>query len=116
MMASGGPAERQKAVVFVPARVEVFDGRKQPAAEVRQRPDGTRELPVFSSLGRLVQTLGRHQPWVALPLETVREMLGGGEVDRLALDPAGAPGTWRWTGEDFETSRGKHAAGTERDT
>jgi hypothetical protein len=91
-----------KAVVFVPAHASVSEGAKKPAFEVRQCADGTQELPVFSSLERLVQALGRYQPWVALPLQELQRAASGAGVDRLALDPAGSPGMWRWSREDLD--------------
>jgi SseB protein N-terminal domain len=91
-----------KAVVFVPAHASVSEGAKKPAFEVRRCADGTQELPVFSSLERLVQALGRYQPWVALPLQELQRAASGAGVDRLALDPAGSPGMWRWSREDLD--------------
>jgi SseB protein N-terminal domain len=98
-MHSGGPPDRAKAIVYVPAHAEVYEGAKKPAFEVRPRADGTQELPVFSSLERLVQALGRYQPWVALPLPELQRAASAVGVDRLTLDPADPPGTWRWSRE-----------------
>jgi type III secretion system (T3SS) SseB-like protein len=112
-MNSAAPPERAKAVVFVPAHPEVLDGREHPAAEVRQRPDGRRELPVFSSLERLVQTLGQYQPWVALPLEKLQRAAYAAGVDRIPVDPAASPDAWRWDSEDLDELRGKLMAARE---
>jgi hypothetical protein len=42
--------------------------------EVRPGTDGTDVLPVFSSVRHLVAAFGEAQPWLALPLHTVREL------------------------------------------
>jgi hypothetical protein len=101
-MDSGGPPDGAKAIVYVPAHAEVSEGAKKPAFEVRRRADGTQELPVFSSLERLVQALGRYQPWVALPLRELQRAAAAAGVDRLALDPAHPAGTWRWSRDDLD--------------
>lgn len=105
--------ERATVMVFVPAHPEVLDGREQPAVEVRQRPDGRRELPVFSSLERLVQTLGQFQPWVALRLEKLQRAAYAAGVDRILIDPAASPDVWRWGSEDLDELRGKLMAARE---
>jgi hypothetical protein len=110
----GGPARQKvRMVVFVPAHAEVYQGRKEPAFEVRERPDGGRDLPVFTSLERLVQALGPYQPWVALPLAEVRDRMVTAGIDRLTLDPAGSPGMWRWGLEDLQALHGQILASRE---
>lgn len=101
-MDPGGPPGSAKTVVYVPAHAEVYEGAKKPAFEVRRRTDGTQELPVFSSLERLVQVLGRYQPWVALPLQELQRAASAAGVDRLTLDPGHPPGTWRWSREELD--------------
>ena len=102
-----------KIFVFVPAHAGVYQGRKEPAFEARERSDGSRELPVFFSLERLVQALGRYQPWVALPLAEVRDKMASAGIDRLTMDPAGSPGMWRWGLEDLEALHGQLLASRE---
>jgi hypothetical protein len=109
-MVPGNSAERAQVIVYVPAHAQVQEGRKEPAFEVRQRPDGTRELPVFFSLERLVQALGRYQPWVALPLAALQDALGTDGLDHLAINPAATPGMWRWGPDDLEALRGQITA------
>lgn len=112
-MVPGAAPDRPGTVVFVPAHASVSEGAKKPAFEVRQRADGTRELPVFSSLERLVQTLGRYQPWVALALQELQRAAGACGVDRLTLDPAGSPDMWRWGREDLRELGRRLAAARE---
>ena len=58
-------------------------------------------LPVFSTVRRLVRTLGPDQPWVAMPLASVRELAGSAGVREVRLDPSAAPGAWRWDDEEL---------------
>jgi len=62
--------------------------------EVRLRADGTRTLPVFSSVARLVDELGPQQPWVCLPMRAAAEAASRASVDRVTLDPVLGPGAW----------------------
>ncbi len=71
--------------------------------EVRPGTDGTDVLPVFSSVRHLVAAFGEAQPWLALPLRTVRELAAAGGVPEVVLDPGVAPGAWRWQYSDLET-------------
>jgi len=62
--------------------------------EVRLRADGTRTLPVFSSVARLMDELGPQQPWICLPMRAAAEAATRAAVDRVALDPVLGPGAW----------------------
>jgi SseB protein N-terminal domain len=55
--------------------------------EVRLLADGTRTLPVFSSVARLVDELGPRQPWICLPMRAAADAASRGAVDRVAVDP-----------------------------
>jgi hypothetical protein len=78
-MAGKREPERRE-LVIVPAR--------QPGQlEVRLLADGTRTLPVFSSVARLVDALGPHQPWVCLPIRTATDAAHKAMVDRITRDP-----------------------------
>ncbi len=55
--------------------------------EVRLLADGTRTLPVFSSVARLMDELGPQQPWVCLPMRAAAEAATRAAVDRVTLDP-----------------------------
>ena len=71
--------------------------------EVRPGDEGTDVLPVFSSVRHLVAAFGPAQPWLALPLRTVRELAAAGGVPEVVLDPVVPPGAWRWQYSDLET-------------
>ncbi len=71
--------------------------------EVRQVSDGRRALPVFSSVDRLVAALGHEQPWVALPLRNIQQIMGASSVHTIVLDPAAEPGAWQWQASDIES-------------
>jgi hypothetical protein len=70
--------------------------------EVRPGADGVDVLPVFSSVRHLVNAFGPAQPWLALPLRTVRELAAVGGVRQVVLDPVVTPGAWRWRYSDLE--------------
>jgi hypothetical protein len=70
--------------------------------ETRPGADGTDVLPVFSTVRQLVAAFGPAQPWLALPLRTVRELAATGGVRQVVLDPVVAPGAWRWHYSDLE--------------
>lgn len=96
-------------LVYAPARPIVREGRRELLYEVRDCPDGTRVLPVFTSLDRLVEELGPAQPWAQSPLRAVRALMGAAGVTRVELDPALAGSAWRWTLEDLEQYVGETA-------
>jgi len=62
--------------------------------EVRLQADGTRTLPVFSSVARLVGELGPEQPWVCVPMRAAAAAAKRADVDRVTLDPVLGPGAW----------------------
>jgi hypothetical protein len=90
-------------IVFAPARPDIRAGHEADVVfEVRQMSDGARGLPVFTTVQRLTAALGPDQPWVALPLRNVEEIMGGAGVERVVLDPGAEPGAWRWQESDLE--------------
>lgn len=98
--AGGGLPE----IVFAPARPDFRAGHDTDVIfEVRQVSDGGRALPVFSSVDRLVAVLGHEQPWVALPLRNIQQIMGESSVHSIVLDPGAEPGTWRWQASDIES-------------
>jgi hypothetical protein len=75
--------------------------------ETRQdQASGVTVLPVFSTVPRLVQALGHAQPWVAMPLVSIREQAGSAGVREVRLDPSAAPGAWRWDKEELARLEG----------
>ena len=94
----GGP--ELSGIVIAPAHPG--DERAEVVFEVRPGVGGADVLPVFSSVGQLVQTFGPAQPWVALPLRKVRELAYAGGVRQVVLDPVVPPSAWRWQYSDLE--------------
>ncbi|HXL90573.1 MAG TPA: SAV_915 family protein [Streptosporangiaceae bacterium] len=68
-------------LVIVPARA----GNTR--LEVRLLADGTRTLPVFSSVARMVDELGPEQAWVCLPMRAAAKAASRAQVDRVMVDP-----------------------------
>jgi hypothetical protein len=90
-------------IVVAPARRDVRPGRNGDVIfEVRELPGGARVMPVFTTTRRLVAALGPHQPWVALPLRNIQEIMGGAGVHSVVLDPRPHPGARRWQASDLQ--------------
>jgi hypothetical protein len=90
-------------IVMAPARPDIRPGHDRDVVfEVRELSDGGRALPVFTTVKRLVATLGPDQPWVALPLRNIQAIMGGAGVDRVVIDPQAEPGAWRWQESDLQ--------------
>lgn len=68
--------------------------------ETRRLPEGL-VLPMFSSVGLLIEALGRYQPWAIVPLAKVAELAPSLGVDHLMLDPEVANDVWRWEPDDL---------------
>lgn len=83
-------------LVFAPARPWPAGGSRDVAFEMRQLPDGSLVLPVFTSLPLLVEALGHYQPWVCVPLRNARDAVGRRDVARVVTDPPMADSAWRW--------------------
>jgi hypothetical protein len=97
--AGGGLPE----IVIAPARPDIRPGHDGDVVfEVREISGGGRAMPVFTTVMRLVATLGPDQPWVALPLRNLRAIMGGAGVDTVAIDPQAQPGAWRWQASDLQ--------------
>jgi hypothetical protein len=98
-----GPAHPDAAVIVIaPAHPAIEHEERDIVFELRESADGAPVLPVFSSVPRLVEALGHAQPWVALPLYTVRELAGARGVHAVLLDPDVQPGAWRWDYDDLD--------------
>jgi hypothetical protein len=87
-------------LVVVPAHPA--GGHDDVVFETREAPGGQAVLPVFSSVRRLVGTLGHAQPWLAMPLVKVRELAAAGGLPEVVLDPAVQPGAWLWKTDDLK--------------
>lgn len=82
--------------------------------EVRAQPDGTRFLPVFTTLDRLIDALGPAQPWALLPLRAVRALMALADVPQVVLDPVADADAWRWQADDVVALAEAVKAGAER--
>jgi hypothetical protein len=90
-------------IVFVPAHPDTRPGHETDVVfEVRQVEGGDPALPAFTTLERLVSVLGHEQPWVALPLLNIQQIMGSVQVEQIVLDPEAESGTWRWQASDLE--------------
>lgn len=78
------------------------DGNADVMLEVRQDDAGRAVLPVFSSVPRLVAALGQAQPWLAMPLQRVRQLAAAAGADAVHLDPVIRPDAPRWRQEDLQ--------------
>lgn len=88
---------------MAPARPDIRPGHDgEVIFEVRELSGGGRALPVFTTVKRLVATLGPAQPWVALPLRNIQAIMGGAGVGTVVIDPQAEPGTWRWQASDLQ--------------
>jgi hypothetical protein len=96
----GGPGRGLPEIVFTPAHPAAREGGEV-VFEVRELPDGTAVLPVYSSTSQLVAALGPAQPWAAFPLQIMRELMAAAGVGLVALDPEITPGSPRWRLEDL---------------
>jgi hypothetical protein len=95
-------------VVYVPAHPITTGGRKDVGFELRPLESGEKAAIAFTSLPRLVQALGNSQPWVAMRMGRLRELMGTRGVAQLALDPTVPSGAWRWKPDDVRgMSRGR---------
>jgi hypothetical protein len=87
-------------VVIVPAHPA--EGRTEVLFETRTDDAGQDVLPAFSSVQRLVEAFGPDQPWLALKVETARELAISTGLADILVDPAVPPDAWRWTDQDLE--------------
>ena len=97
MTISGDPQ-----IVVAPARRDVRPGRNgEVIFEVRELAGRGRVMPAFTTVSRLVAALGPYQPWVALPLRSLQEIMGGAGVHAVVLDPPPEPGAVQWQESDL---------------
>lgn len=87
-------------VVIVPAHPG--GGGTEVLFETRTDDAGQAVLPAFSSVQRLVAAFGPDQPWLALKLETARELAISTGLADILIDPAVPRDAWRWTDQDLQ--------------
>jgi hypothetical protein len=87
-------------ILYVPAHPITTGGRKDVGFELRQLESGEKAAIAFTSLPRLVEALGNSQPWLAMPMARLRDLMGSRGVAQVAVDPTVPSGAWRWNADD----------------
>jgi hypothetical protein len=85
--------------VCVPAHPTRQGDRWGVSLELRRDAGGRPAALVFSSPDALATALGEHQPWIAMPMVGLRNLVVALGVDRILVDPAVAPEVPRWTAD-----------------
>jgi hypothetical protein len=89
-------------LVYVPAHPATREGRKDIVFELRDTESGGRAALAFTDRARLVEALGPTQPWIAVSLGWLRQLLGATTPGTLvAVDPVLADDAWRWSADDL---------------
>jgi hypothetical protein len=65
--------------------------------ELRRGEGDQKTAIVFSSPDTLVAALGEHQPWIAMPMLGLRNLVVAMGVRRIVVDPVMGPDVPRWT-------------------
>jgi hypothetical protein len=65
--------------------------------ELRRDENGEKYAIVYSSPDALADELGEHQPWIAMPMLGIRNLVVALGVRRILVDPTIAPEVPRWT-------------------
>ncbi|HEY4019762.1 MAG TPA: SAV_915 family protein [Pseudonocardiaceae bacterium] len=71
----------------MPAYPNTEGGRQDIAFELRSSATGDVVAVAFSSLTKLVESLGHYQPWVAVSLERFRTLIGAIGAQEVIVDP-----------------------------
>lgn len=87
-------------VVYVPAHPITSRGRKDVGFEIRELESGEKAAIAFTSLPRLVEALGNSQPWLAMPMTRLLDLMGSQGVAQVAVDPTVPAKAWRWKPDD----------------
>jgi hypothetical protein len=87
-------------VVYVPAHPITSGGRQDVGFEIRELEGGEKAAVAFTSLPRLVEALGNSQPWLAMPMARLRDLMGSRGVAQVAVDPTVPAKAWRWNPDD----------------
>ncbi|MGW7005463.1 SAV_915 family protein [Streptomyces sp. NPDC054933] len=83
--------------VCVPAHPVQSGGRWGVNLELRRlQPDVTAAV-VYTSPDALADALGEHQPWIAMPMIGLRNLVVALGVHRILVDPKVEPEVPRWT-------------------
>lgn len=95
------------AYVYVPthpSRPTEGDGPRQVQFELRQLPDGTGGLPVFTEPELLVAQLGEFQPWEKIPVLELLIQVSAAKIS-VVVNPVVQQDVERWAAADLEDWR-----------
>jgi len=97
--------DKRGGILYVP-----IAGRPGTAAhlELRRLPDGRLALPAYTSLDKLVNCCGPHQPWGAVDDDGLRQVRRSTGYDVVLLDAAFPPEHRKRQLEIFEEEAGSH--------
>lgn len=99
-------AEDTAAPVFIPS-LRVTAGTDRFWPELRRLVDGRLALPVYTSVGDLVDACGPHQPWVAVPVEALERLREQTVVDTIAVNVPIPPEARHGVDPEYATFPGK---------
>jgi hypothetical protein len=93
-------------VVFVAAfpiaaHPRAGEGKQEVAFETCELKSGEHAAMAFTSTKKLAEALGQWQPWIALQLGLVRQVVGASGLSQVAVDPVLPAGARRWSEADI---------------
>jgi hypothetical protein len=89
--------------VVVPAHPAAHGDRTDVRFELRQGPAGEVVGVAFTTVAKLVEQLGRFQPWMVLKTAGYRELLARVQVQGMVLDPVVDPATVHWSEQALQS-------------
>lgn len=98
--------EGTAATVFIPS-LRVVAGTDRCWPELRRLVDGRLALPVYTSVGDLVEACGPDQPWVAVPVESLERLREQAVVDTIAVNMSIPPEVRHGIDPEYDTFPGK---------
>lgn len=99
-------ADATNGLTYVPAHPGQHGQQRTVRFELRATGGGERVCAAFSSRGRLVAALGAAQPWLALPVDTLRLIMAAAGIATIYLDPDVPAEAPRWGSADLERLAG----------
>jgi hypothetical protein len=81
-------------VIYAPAYPDPRPGNGGVRFETRTSAGGEIVGFAFRDRERLVRALGPAQPWMAMRLDRLAEILGAAGIERILIDPPAAESTW----------------------
>lgn len=81
-------------VVFAPAYPDPRPGHGGVRFETRASVDGEITGVAFRGLDKLVAALGPAQPWIAIRLDRLGDVLGAAGIRRILVDPPAVESGW----------------------